>query len=353
MQHPDEGMIHTWLDGQLPADEAAALEAHVAECEQCKASVAEARGFIAASSRIVGALDNVPAGVIPIAKPVKRAWYSSPQFRAAAAVLIVAGASFLVMRPGTQKKTPAVSSNTEASEAAATQQVMSAPSPAVAAAPAAVQPTAVADQALSRKEASKTATATMSPPKAFSALNAPVRESDAARVTLTTPKAANEADFRGKEVMGGFSAGVDTSVLSGKVAGAAMKAADAVSPMSLAATGAPELKVIHVDSTATTRKTTYASSSGKEMVLTEEEPSPALARATATTEVRQRAAAAPSPAPTVMNAPVPSAAMARRAAVVNTINWIDPLTLRRYSLSGPVTVGELEVIKAQLLLQKH
>ena len=27
MQHPDEGMIHTWLDGEFSAEEAAALEA--------------------------------------------------------------------------------------------------------------------------------------------------------------------------------------------------------------------------------------------------------------------------------------------------------------------------------------
>src|SRR6476469_7295393 len=134
MQHPDEGMIHTWLEGELPADEAAALEAHVAECEECKASVAEARGFIAASSRIVGALDNVPSGVIPVATPVKRVWYSSPQFRAAAAVLIVAGASFIVMRPNTRKSTLTVSGNTEMADVATAERAMSAPSPAAAAA---------------------------------------------------------------------------------------------------------------------------------------------------------------------------------------------------------------------------
>src|SRR5688500_8608949 len=61
MQHLDEGTIHTWLDGQLPRDEAAAVEAHVAECRQCADVVAEARGLIAASSRILLALDDVPA----------------------------------------------------------------------------------------------------------------------------------------------------------------------------------------------------------------------------------------------------------------------------------------------------
>ena len=65
MSHPDEGTIHGWLDGALPAGEAAALEAHLAECGECRAAVAEARGLIAASSRILGALDNVPAGVVP------------------------------------------------------------------------------------------------------------------------------------------------------------------------------------------------------------------------------------------------------------------------------------------------
>ena len=42
MQHPEEGTIHAWLDGALPADEAAAAEAHVAGCSECAARVAEA-----------------------------------------------------------------------------------------------------------------------------------------------------------------------------------------------------------------------------------------------------------------------------------------------------------------------
>src|SRR3954465_11758375 len=72
MQHPDEGTIHAWLDGALTADEAVGVEAHVKQCAQCQAAVAEARGFIAASSRILTALDNAPRGVIPAATPKKR-----------------------------------------------------------------------------------------------------------------------------------------------------------------------------------------------------------------------------------------------------------------------------------------
>src|SRR5215217_6744598 len=65
MQHLDEGTIHAWLDGQLPQDEAAAAEAHVADCRPCADAVAEARGFIAASSRILMSLDGAPRDVAP------------------------------------------------------------------------------------------------------------------------------------------------------------------------------------------------------------------------------------------------------------------------------------------------
>jgi hypothetical protein len=96
MQHLDEGTIHSWLDGALSADEAAQTEAHVKECAQCATAVAEARGFIAASSRILTSLDNVPKGVVPVAR--RRRVRNWPIWRAAAAVLVVALGSFVVLR---------------------------------------------------------------------------------------------------------------------------------------------------------------------------------------------------------------------------------------------------------------
>jgi hypothetical protein len=123
MQHLDEGTIHAWLDGQLPLDEAAAVEAHVAECRQCADAVAEARGLIAASSRILTALDGVPRDVAPqtaishqpsaisregAAEPparrdtpaiqrARRRWFSAPSL-AAAATIVVAVGTFTLMR---------------------------------------------------------------------------------------------------------------------------------------------------------------------------------------------------------------------------------------------------------------
>jgi hypothetical protein len=64
-EHPDEGLIHAWLDGALGAAEAERLAAHVSGCADCQARVAEARGLIAGASRIVAALDDVPAGARP------------------------------------------------------------------------------------------------------------------------------------------------------------------------------------------------------------------------------------------------------------------------------------------------
>jgi hypothetical protein len=98
MQHPDEGTIHSWLDGALSADEAARVEAHTKECPQCAAAVAEARGFIAASSRILTALDNAPRGVIPAAPSKKR--IDPLVWRVAATVLVVAAGTLVVFRNG-------------------------------------------------------------------------------------------------------------------------------------------------------------------------------------------------------------------------------------------------------------
>ena len=107
MQHPDEGTIHAWLDGELPEEQANEIAAHTRDCPECSAKVAEARGLIAASTRILTALDNVPSRVIPetaatsrtpVAARQRRRWYDRLDIRAAAALLVVAGASYLVVK---------------------------------------------------------------------------------------------------------------------------------------------------------------------------------------------------------------------------------------------------------------
>lgn len=54
----DEGRVHAWLDGALPPDEAAQVEALVRDDAAWAAAAAEARGLIANASRLVRALDD-------------------------------------------------------------------------------------------------------------------------------------------------------------------------------------------------------------------------------------------------------------------------------------------------------
>jgi anti-sigma factor RsiW len=106
MQHLDEGTIHAWLDGALPPDEASAAETHVQVCTACAQAVAEARGLIAASSRILGALDDVPvvreSSRIPLAVPTRRRrgwwWNRAGMGYAAAATVLLAVGTTLVLR---------------------------------------------------------------------------------------------------------------------------------------------------------------------------------------------------------------------------------------------------------------
>ena len=127
MQHLDEGTIHAWLDGQLPREEAQQVEAHVAECRQCADAVAEARGLIAASSRILTALDSVPREVVPkqgsfraemaaaraadavadafvpleeAVRRRRRRWLNGPASLAAAAAIVVAIGTVVVVQKG-------------------------------------------------------------------------------------------------------------------------------------------------------------------------------------------------------------------------------------------------------------
>jgi len=98
MSHPDEGLIHAWLDGELDPAEAARVEDLVRHDPAWAGAAAEARGLIAATSRIVASLDNVPANVVPAARG--RASRRPAQWWAlsAAAVLVVVVGSAVVLR---------------------------------------------------------------------------------------------------------------------------------------------------------------------------------------------------------------------------------------------------------------
>lgn len=159
--HPDEGTIHAWLDRQLDDASAATLEAHLQRCDDCAERVAEARGLIAGTSRILSSLDidaspsSDKAAVEswrPVVLPTTRA-RGIPAFRltparsAIAAVLVVAVATAIVReheRPSSKLASIAAESAAVASAPATAPALTPAPSSTAGAAVASVPPPAVA-----------------------------------------------------------------------------------------------------------------------------------------------------------------------------------------------------------------
>lgn len=97
MSPVDEGLIHAWLEGQLPDAEAKRVADLVAADPAWSAAAAEARGLIAGASRVLGALDHVPSvGSARSVRAAPRAWWREPWVRAAAALVLVAGTATAV-----------------------------------------------------------------------------------------------------------------------------------------------------------------------------------------------------------------------------------------------------------------
>lgn len=324
MQHPDEGTIHAWLDGALSPEEAASIESHVAECGECSAMAAEARGLIAASSRIVSALDVIPGGVIPARKPLRAVWYMNTQLRAAAAVIVVAGASLLVLRNGRQEAAMQASQPMLAAAPSAAP-VVSAEKPAEAdkaiaqrAAPIvpktkkiAPTPETGARRENSQKQVIADEVATIAPPPSASVAAASEIRSDAARV------------------------GGQQRALFGKVSGVAVT--------STATPGLPELRQVRADTTAAAQVAVYEVSPGIEVTLFESSATtPAVDALSA--KAPERKVAQKTAAPLAANAP--------RDVTVNSISW----TSKRgkvMTLTGSLSKEKLQELRLRLPAEKQ
>lgn len=337
MQHPDEGTIHAWIDGELPHEKGAALEAHLAECAECSASVAEARGLVAASSRIVSALDIVPGGVIPAARAKRRPWYASAQFRAAAAIAIVAGASMLVTREqeeATLESVLAVSTPAPAkpegddpvAQSGVTSMAPTANAPANAPAEAArdlAKEKAAPTPSRERREDQAARRVAESPPSAKVAEPVPAPPPPPPAMAVAAPLARSARDAAASARAGKteqdsarrrFGAQLNDAV----VTGAAMASA-------------PALKELRSDSSAAVRETTYEAWPGIQVVLTD--AAPVMRRS-----VAQRAGAGAASA-----APREALSEAR----INSISWTDKRG-HAMTLSGPVSKEQLESVRKLL-----
>ncbi len=105
MSHPEEGMFHAWLDGELSPDEVRAIETHVASCSACAIRLDEVRAIFAESTDLVERLElpereaPSPAALAPQQARARRPWaLTGPRMRTlawAATIVIAAGAGYL------------------------------------------------------------------------------------------------------------------------------------------------------------------------------------------------------------------------------------------------------------------
>jgi putative zinc finger protein len=350
MQHLDEGTIHSWLDGALSADEAARVEAHVKECPQCASVVAEARGFIAASSRILTALDHAPRGVVPIAAPRRRVdpWI----LRVAATVLVVAAGTLVVVQNRT-------STDTVMSARAKTEL------------PIVAEPIAAADQASPQTGVSdapatglsKRAVTQIPRPEVSARENRALAEGGLARAGKT-------ADVSGNA---GAATPTAPTVAAPPPAVAHLRMAD-VAAMD-AATERNPLKVVGTPRRIGAKVTLYEVAPGDTVTLTESIPSylssvvvtgaavaataqaagaiqksaaPSKARADVAANAREsQAAGGAAAAPPVVSMPAPNA-QTETANTLNTITWNDSATGNTLSLTGRMPQSRLQAVRIRI-----
>lgn len=341
MQHPDEGTIHAWIDGQLSADVSAELETHVASCAECAALVAEARGLVAASTRIVSALDSVPAGVVPAAAR-RRSWYANTQLRAAAAVLLVAGASALVIR-GSYSVPPAEDAGrvmaTDVAEVRQDSKAM--PEASAAIEQASPPPSAPA----AKRNASGQRQATPPATRADGAGNTAARSVTGAGAAIraespavAAPPAQATTTFSSQKAAEQTVTTAEPLRMRPVVVGGTAKRAES---------DAPALTLVRSDTTGSVTVSVYRVEPGFEVTLTETATVPsAPSTAAGTQRERRLQAAAPSP-------PLQRADMAAMSAVLMSISWTDSSSRKSYVLAGPVSRERLEALRKQIELTRR
>lgn len=369
MQHPDEGTIHAWLDGALGADEAAQIEAHVKDCAECAAAVAEARGFIAASSRILTALDNAPRGVIPAA-PAKRR-FDPTAWRIAATVLVVAGGTLLVVRNQGTKETPAAASTliTDGSAPAAAFNATVESTEATANTAPSVAPLSLPTENQARR-ATQTAggTAIVRPKAGIGSqgdLATPAPPRMESRVQTAQKSSATSAGAGSEEVAAVPPPATTSRFLpsAGAVAGQGVAADAAIGPTEpLKVIGSPRrvgAKVTVYDvagDTVTLTESQNVALSGAvamgRVTTTQVQGEKAAARtsnaepAAVGSDTRRPAAAQVSPA--APSAPLQNAAHPEDANTLHTITWVDPVTRNTMTLSGRMSEARLQVLKVRI-----
>ncbi|MGI8619905.1 MAG: anti-sigma factor family protein [Gemmatimonadaceae bacterium] len=344
-QHPDEGTLHAYMDGELPRGEAEALEAHVAECASCSTALAEARGLVAAASRTIIALDAAPSSARTMAargsaaatrrSAVRPPIFRVPYARAAALLLLVGGTALVIDRSGTvgRKENPrteallADAAPRDEASGAATPEAAIMTAPANAAQPAERELSTGAVGAGSSPPAVRTTA-----PRLAAAGVATDAATGGRRAERTMAPAVPAPLAAGQDIASATSQ--KQPVVSTETALAGVVAAAPPPPLAREAT-LSEAAAASAPMTVA-RVTHYRTSGGKILTLTQEPLRTSFAEESAVTRR--------SVAPRAQR----NAAAAMSAPALNSYRWSSAEQGLTYTLAGPLTVAELEALSKRL-----
>ena len=103
MSHVDEGTLHAYLDGELPSDERAALEAHLGQCGICRATLAEQRALLERASALLGSARPAERAIPPFEQlrpaPKRSPWQVRMPFAWAASIAVALGIGYFFRNP--------------------------------------------------------------------------------------------------------------------------------------------------------------------------------------------------------------------------------------------------------------
>lgn len=99
MSHVDEGILHAYLDGELPPAERTGLEQHLAQCAECRALLAEERALLERSTALLGSARPLERAVPPfeqLPRAPRRPWYMRTGFAWAASLILAVGSGYFL-----------------------------------------------------------------------------------------------------------------------------------------------------------------------------------------------------------------------------------------------------------------
>ncbi|PYO82346.1 MAG: hypothetical protein DMD65_09030 [Gemmatimonadetes bacterium] len=110
MSHVDDGTLHAYLDGELPPDEARGVDAHLAQCPDCRTRLEEERALIGRADELLGRAAPPDRALPPFrpgdAKAPGRLWWQVRLPLAWAATVVLALGAGLYLGSGTLRREP-------------------------------------------------------------------------------------------------------------------------------------------------------------------------------------------------------------------------------------------------------